>query len=367
MTITRRLGLAAVVLTAALAAALLLSSGPRSAPAASASARLPATFFGMIPQNLPSPADFNRMRRGGVDSFRFGINWNEVQPNPGTFNWGVPDTIIAGAARKSIAILPVLANSPDWATGSRTNLPVGNGSQITAWKTFLTEVVDRYGPQGQFWAQHGSGSADPVPYRPLRRYQVGNEPNFVFFATPPSVSRYAKLLRISEQAIHRADRTASIILAGLFAQPKGRQNIPAIEFLRRLYRVRGIKSLFDGVALHPYARSFEVLKPQINRLRAVMRSANDQRTGLYITEVGWGSGTDTAFEKGVRGQVKQLQGAFSLLKRKQRVWRIQEVDWYAFDDIEGSCNFCDSVGLFDINGNPKPAWFRYAKIAGGRP
>ena len=367
MSSTRRVSMPAFGVAAIFLCALVLVGGACADASSSKPARLPATFFGMIPQKLPSQADLKRMKRGGVNSIRFGFNWDGIEANPGQFNWGVQDLIIERAARANVSVLPVLAGAPDWA-GGRTHLPVDNTQQKSAWKNFVREAVKRYGPTGVFWNQNPS-----VPKRPIRRWQEGNEPNFFFFVADPSVANYASLVKITTPVIRSLDHGAKVYLAGLFAHPKNQvagqtsHNIPAVSFLNQLYKVAGIKSLFDAAALHPYATSFTQLKPDITGMRGVMKRHGDAKSGLLISEMGWGSGHGTAFEKGVQGQVKQVNGAYSLLKRNQKAWNLLEVDWYAFDDISGSCNFCDSVGLFNLAGKPKPAWFAFVKQTGGKP
>ena len=93
----------------------------------------------------------------------------------------------------------------------------------------------------------------------------------------------------------------------------------------------------------------------------------DAATGLYPTELGWGSGTDTAFEKGEDGQVDQLDRAFTILLNRRKAWHLRRIYWFSWKDRLGTCNFCDSVGLFRLDGTPKPAWFRYVEFAGGQP
>ena len=146
---------------------------------------------------------------------------------------------------------------------------------------------------------------------PIRTWQVWNEANFFYFAYPASPQRYAKLLKISSPAIKRVDPGAKVILTGLFGEPtaSGPKGMPAAKFLEILYRTPGIKSRFDGIALHPYAVDAETLEELVEELHEVTVENHD-RVPLYITEMGWGSQNDfkhVAFEQGIQGQVKQLK------------------------------------------------------------
>ena len=130
----------------------------------------------------------------------------------------------------------------------------------------------------------------------------------------------------------------------------------------------GIRHRFEGVALHPYAGSYQQLRPQIEEVRQVLRRNHDGRKGLWITELGWSSerpSRDDAFAVGWRGQARQLRGAFRLLRHNQRRWRIRRVYWFSVDDLDGSCNFCGGSGLFRSRSRAKPAWHAYVHFAGG--
>ena len=65
--------------------------------------------------------------------------------------------------------------------------------------------------------------------------------------------------------------------------------MPWWRFLRRLYEQPGVKRDFDFVALHPYAPGLRLMRRQIELARRIMATADDSRTPLAITEVGWAS------------------------------------------------------------------------------
>jgi hypothetical protein len=347
---------------------------------ASAAQALPANFWGAVPQSSLSVEQYQRVHQGGVDTIRLPINWAAVQPAEGAAcDWTATDSQVSEAARTGIDVLPFLAGVPVWA---ETLMPVGGGVLVPAhlpvkgkaragWLAFCTAVVARYGSNGSFWAEHPD-----VPFRPLRNWQIWNEPNFKFFVHKPNPTEYAQMVKISAGAIKSTDPKAKIILAGLFAWPKGgrtksgNHNWFAAPFLEGLYKVPGIATKFDGVALHPYSTKYQLLTPQIEEVREVLKKRHDAGTGIWITELGWSSEPKTpgnSFAKGMNGQAQQLRGAFSLLKKNQRKWRIQRVYWFSIDDYGAACNFCNGSGLFGAGFQPKMSWFEYVKFAGGTP
>lgn len=344
------------------------------AGAATAQARLPRGFFGIAPQTSVGVADAKRMRHGGVESIRVPVPWPTVQPAANApFNWSVLDEHVAVAARNGMDVLPSLGSTPRWLAGRETVLPISNRRQRRAWAAFLRAAVQRYGTHGQFWREHSRSSGDFVPRRPIRKWQIWNEENFFYFTTPASPARYGRLLKISHGAIKGADRRAEILIGGLFGNPKPRppRAMNSAAFLVRLYRIRGIKRTFDGVALHPYAADVGALRRLVERVRRVMIRNRDRRSGLYITEMGWGSQRNqrrVAFEVGWRAQARELRRAYGYLIRARRRLNLKQVYWFTWKDVQGACSFCDSSGLFRRGPRfkAKPAWHSFVALARGR-
>jgi polysaccharide biosynthesis protein PslG len=332
-------------------------------PPASAQA-LPRGFVGIVPQTPLGTEDLARMRAGGVETVRLPVPWSSIQRTASSdFDWSGLDFVVGEAARQRIGILPVLGTSPGWATGDWRRMPVGNGRQRRAWAAFVGAAAARYGTRGTFWAQHRPGSAEPLPRLPIKAWQIWNEENFFYFVRPVSTGRFARLLAVTRPAIKRADPRAEIVLGGLFGSP--RQGPPramdATTFLDRLYRSKRVKANFDAVALHPYAANVGDLRRQVEDVRRTMIRHGDRRSGLYITEMGWGSAYNpktVAFEVGLRGQARELRGAYRYLLSNRGRLRLKQVDWFTWKDLPGACNFCDSSGLFRRGARfkAKPAW-----------
>jgi hypothetical protein len=364
-----------------------------SAFAATASA-LPARFWGVVPQAAPNEEQLQRLHRGGVDSVRIPIDWSSLQPTRAAIiNWSGVDQLVEHAAKSNIEVLPFLTGAPTWAVPLATvpgtsgkapaHLPA-TGAAATAWRSFLQQVVERYGLNGEFWATHPA-----VPVHPIRAWQVWNEPNFKYFVARPNPVEYGKLVKLSFGAIRSVDPGAQVILAGLFSRPKeGRYvvvsghkkkvihptnpNFYAGYFLEQMYKGNpGIKSKFTGAALHPYTPAYKYLAEEIEEFRAVMSLNHDAGKGLWITELSWSSEPPNhsvnVFAKGVAGQARELKGAFTLLRSKAAKWKLARLYWFSVDDQVGACNFCGGSGLFAKGFVPKKSWFEYVKFAGGTP
>jgi hypothetical protein len=343
---------------------------------------LPRTFFGIAPQTELSDTDASFMKAGGIGSVRWPIDWALVQPKAkGGYDWSSVDPAVEAAARHGLTVLPFLYGTPRWLAAKETALPIDSGRARKAWLAFVNAAVERYGPEGEFWNEHAPAVAGtnyvlavPQP-TPIRTWQVWNEANFFYFAYPVSPSRYARLLKPTYGAIKAADPTAKVILSGLFGNPNegGKRGMDAVKFLEALYRVPGIKNYFDAVALHPYAFHVDELEELTEEVREVVVDNHDPATGLYITEMGWGSQNDpgvVAFEQGIQGQVRELRKAYGYLIANRNSLNLKATYWYSWKDNPEyvACSFCDSVGLFRAGGrfHPKPAWRAFVALTGGR-
>lgn len=364
-------GLTALVMVC-IAAAISLST-PGTAQAA------PRSFFGIVPQAILSEEDVEYMRAARIGSIRLAIGWDSAQPTRrGGFDWEGADREIATAARQGLRVLPFLTGVPRWLSHKTTKMPIDSARARQGWSAFVKAAVKRYGPEGEFWLEHSPAVAkDGIVIRrplPIRTWQVWNEANFFYFAYPVSVPRYARLLKLTSRAVKSADRRADVILSGLFGEPdeRGKRGMPAVDFLDSLYEVPGIQHFFDGVALHPYAFHVEDLEAMTEGIRDVVLDNHDPATSLYITEMGWGSQNDpniVAFEQGIRGQVRELKGAYRYLLGNRHRLNLKAAYWFTWKDSRYYCNFCDSVGFFReaVRYRPKPAWRAFVNITGGRP
>jgi len=354
---------------------------------ASAAQALPAGFWGAVPQHNLTAEQFQRLGRGGVESIRIPVGWPSVQPTKTSeFDWSGFDSQVEEAAKAGIKVLPFLSGAPEWAVPTKpvpgaggleasAHLPV-SGAARTGWVNFITAAVARYGPTGSFWSEHPG-----VPKRPIREWQIWNEPNFKYFIAKPNPAEYGQLVKISSTALHAADPGAQVVLAGLFARPKGARNPRtgkhkslnwyASDFINAMYHLTpGIKTKFNSAALHPYTIHAKELPGVIEEFREYLAKNHDGGKSLLVTELGWSSGKPShgnQFAKGPSGQARELRTAFTKLRNKQVAWRLKSVDWFSVDDAPGACNFCDGSGLFGEGFTPKPSWFSYVKFAGGTP
>lgn len=366
---------------------LVLTTTIFFATSASAAQALPGEFWGIVPQSSMNAERMQRLSRGGVETLRIPIGWPSVQPSQGgAFDWSGFDNQIEEAAKVNIRVLPFLSGAPEWAVPGKSvpgangltapaRLPV-SGAARSGWIAFLTAAVARYGPAGSFWSEHPG-----ITKLPIRQWQIWNEPNFKYFVAKPNPAEYGQLVKLSYNALQAADPGASVVLAGLFSRPKGARdhrtgkhkslNWYAGDFINVMYkRNPGIKTKFQGAALHPYTIYARELPEVTKEFRHFLAINGDGAKRLLITELGWSSGprnSGNLFAKGPAGQARELRIAFGQLRSNQARWKLKSIYWFSVDDQTGACNFCDGSGLFGEGFKPKPAWFSYVQFAGGTP
>lgn len=353
-----------MVVVAALAVVLISrSSGDDSGDA-------PDQLFGIASGHPLAETDLVKMVASKVSGVRFALDWAAIEGRPGSFDWKASDTVIGGLASHGIQPVPFVAGSPPWVSPIPTQPPLDSAADRSAWVRFLKAAVQRYGPQGDYWTdayeQQFPSNDGPVP---ITAWQIWNEPNLPHYYTPkPSPSGYAKLLELASKTITGQDPSAQVVLAGMpgYGKPD-----TAWKFLDELYRQPGFDGSFDVVALHPYARTVDQLRLEIEKLRSAMAEHGDQDTPLWLTELGWGSGKPNRFglNKGVEGQAQLLKESFQLIEDHRDEWHVPRLFWFDWRDpppgTPQACSFCSSAGLLANNGFPKPSWIAYTRFSSG--
>jgi hypothetical protein len=276
------------------------------------------------------------MARSGVAGARIGFYWTQGQRlGPGAVDFAPYDAPVLAAARQRIRVLPVVFSTPRWA---RTNPddPASPPRDPADYASFLTALVQRYGPRGSLWAEHPE-----VRPRPIRAWQIWNEPNLRgYWSEQPFAERYVALLRAARAALKAADPGGRAVLAGL---PNG------WDALRQIYRAGG-RDGFDVAAIHPYTARPTSVPRFLRETRRVMRRFGDRRKPLWVTELSWPAAKGRMVDPiGIstdeRGQARRLARGLSELARHRRSLRIGRVFWYTWMSAESTQSVFAWCGL----------------------
>lgn len=351
-----------VLLVALLA---LLAFGAVAAPA-SARRSVPQGWSG-VNVSVPSLGagaqannEWNRMVTTGVESIRTPFLWYKAQPYAGINDVppselpellkkyeidrkGVPtdysgtDSIVREAAGRGLTVLPTVLAAPEWAAQSY-NSQIRPPKDNRTYANYLVDLVGRYGPGGKFWRLNPD-----LPQRPVRTWQIWNEPNHKYFwpaANWPST--YTALLKISYQSIKQADPGARVVLAGLAAR--------AWDDLGRLYHVNA-RPYFDQAAIQVFTQKPRNVLTAARLVHDVMRKNHDGAKTWMWTEFSWPAARhrtrkhEPGFVVTPREQASRIREAYPLLAKASRSLKLSRVYWYTWIS-----SFQSKLDAFDYSG-----------------
>lgn len=342
----RRLRLPAVPLLAGLAATVVLFvpsaalAGPRQVPPGFMGVNLDGPLFTPL---VDQDRELAEMVRSGVESVRFGVFWNSIQPyrsfrdipkddhTPYVDEGGIPtdwrfvDDRLRQAAQYGLQVRPFVIGPPPWA--ERHPFAAGSPPKGTAtFARFMTQLVRRYLPRGPFWTSQPPGRRIRV-----RDWQIWNEENGpVYWSDANRLRDYTALLRASYQAVKRADPHARVVLGGLVG--------PSWLALRDLYRY-GARPYFDVLALHPYTDQIENVVKIIKLNRAEMHANHDDAKPITLTESSWPSALSArgagkrvrhGYETTESGQATKVRRVFGRIAAVRRALRVEGLSWYTW-------------------------------------
>ena len=356
----------AILLAAAVA---LLAAMPASAAAQRV---VPPLFYGVnwdgeIETNASDAVrdtENARMARSGVETKRLAFEWMRAQKRKGApFNHTKTDRAVRHAATHNIDVLPVVILAPKWAR-QYPNVGHSPPKSFADYTRYLRALIARYGENGTFWLENPL-----VPKRPIRHWQIWNEPHLQYQWSIPTGMDYApgygKLLRASYKAIKAEDPGATVVLGGISNE--------SWKYLQHMYDRGKIKGAFDVAALHPYTSKPDGVITLTKRFRIVLRRNGDGDKPLWITELGLPASkgeikSDNKLQTTDEGMASYLYRAYKLLVKNQSssLASVQRVYWYTWATIY-CCEQFRFSGLVEYDNKqtvtPKPALDQYTRSA----
>ena len=311
-----------------LLALLLLLAG---ATPAAAERRVPPGWLGVTvdgPVEARDAKEWKRMTRAGVETVRAAFFWSRLQPDSpdgsgASLNFESTDALAIAAARRRLALLPVVQWPPSWAA-VQPGVFASPPANLEAVRRIFAALVERYGPRGSLWREQPN-----VPRRPIRTWQVFNEPNLRgYWSVQPFEHDYVATLRAAASGIHAVDPGATVVLAGL-ANDSWRA-------LRAIYAV-GARGSFDAVAIHPYAGTVANVVRIVRYARRVMQTNGDGALPIWVTEFSWPATREMTAQPGWFGppltnaqQARRLDRTMRRLFAARDSLGIARVMWYTW-------------------------------------
>ncbi len=358
------------ILLAAFAAALLLA-----APADAAQPpRAPKGFHGVMwdraamdGRPVNRDAQWARMRRSGVESVRTVFSWAAAQPQAGTEpNFAETDAMVELAARNRVGLLPVVLYTPDWAA----RYPARHGTPPKFpedYAAFMGRLVQRYGPDGTFWTDHPG-----VPRRPIRDWQIWNEPHLDFYWYTPGdrwARGYVRMLKKARTAIRANDPGARVVLAGLADA--------SWKVLNTVYKAGGRRS-FDVATINIFTGRPGFVMAAARLTRRVMKRRHEGRKPIWVTETTFPAARGKVprpqqewqrrWYTTPRGMARRLTDLYALGAKNARRLGLRRIYWYTWaSSYSGRDELFDYSGLVRLKGDgtstPQPALRAYRRAA----
>ena len=332
-----------------------------AAPVAAGAAE-PAAGVYVLDEDFDAPDSAEAMhgaRNAGASEVRKDLLWRAIETRRGHFDWSAPDPVVAAAAVGGLDMVATLVTTPQWAVPAAAEGEPGifPPADVADFARFAAEAVKRYGPDGTYWSEHPD-----VVKRPVRAWQIWNEPNLTAFWRPaPDPFAYTRLLAAAAAAIRALDPGAEIIIAGM---PESLGGVAPGYFLSRVYAAGGASS-FDTLAVHPYAPDVASLLAGVHQMRGVADRSGDAETPLRVTEFGWATaGLPSLFTTDERTQANLLYETVLALRAAAPALRLKGFVYFKWRDHPKPADAPDiwpyHSGLLRMDGSAKPALEAFA-------
>ncbi len=207
------------------------------------------------------------------------LNWSEIEPRRGVFDWSSFDQMVSTAQANGITILPVAGYAPSWTTPESS----------TDYATFIAAAVARYGPG--------------APAN-LQWWELWNEPyySYAWSGKPGDPAAYARDVQAASQAAKEVAPTVKVLVAaedGDAAAAGGGWWTTSVDAY--FAAVPDLGKWIDGVAVHPYGDDPAVPVKEADGFRGTSGGWSFQRIDsiradfaahgvnvpFWITEIGW--------------------------------------------------------------------------------
>jgi hypothetical protein len=300
----------------------------------------------------PALAVLDRLASAGATWVRVDVGWSTLQPNgPGPFDmWYVDllDAVIEGAKQRGLKVIFDLWQTPSWASDS---------GHAYAPPRDPADFADAVGRAAQRWGDD------------VDAWEIWNEPNLDSFFEGTDPATYTALLCAAYPAVKQYDLDP-VLFGGLMYNDDA--------WLRKAYEA-GAKGCFDALATHPYVGPSDAAPdtPAVGAVwrlthtpavRAVMNQWGDNRKKIWVTELGWSSGPDSAgnpWDRAVtpQRQAQYLREAVDLIRNRYHY--VGPIIWYR--DVDGPTDhYQDGFGLLHPDLSDKPAMRAFEAETGAR-
>ncbi len=296
-----------------------------------------------INAHVPDSKTLQLIKAAGIQLIRIDINWYEVEPKRGVYDWSRIDAVVAQARKLGLEILGLLAYTPSWANGGKgINYPPDN---VEDWKRFVKAAVSRYRGKIKYW-------------------NLWNEPNVEEFWALDASAYVEKILNPGAEVL-KFTWPDAVIVGPEVTYLKG---FPSTwnMWLREILK-KGGKYWFDVISIHIYKSEGpeEIFKALLEgypeelmpSVMDVLEEEGVKDRPFWITETGW-STTSVSEEK----QAEFYKGFLQRMKQH----RLPAV--VVFYEIKDNPSpQAPKYGILRADYSKKPAYNAYAEFIANNP
>lgn len=291
----------------------------------------------------------------GVGWVRVGFSWKQIEPQPGQWDYSLPDTIVAQAQSHHLHLLVVLGNTPTWALAGPSSAAQGRDgppAHPSDFGAFARAMAARYRGVVCAWAVYNE------PWNTNKSWYNG---------TP---AQYAATLAAAYTAIHSTAPADLVMPGGVNCtftpnDSQAQRNNATFQALLTdpsypMDRYMDIEDIHIGHSTVASAQNMIDCTSE-----ALTRYGGTKR--LWITEFGYSSDPSTqllaAYHDGASSQAQYIRDvAPGVLK----LHGVDKAFWVYLIDNAAAANPQErSIGLLGADGTPKPAFAAYQQVIAG--
>src|ERR1700683_3730527 len=319
----------------------------------------PAMAFGIAASVADIPADqldseLSAIKALGVKWVRYDIEWDNIEPEPGQFEWEDYDRAVQAVQGHGLQSLAILDYTPAWARdGACSDTPMCGPANPADYAAFVAAAVARYGPMG------------------VHTWEIWNEPNIPeFFAQGANPDEYVALLKAADVAIKQKQPGSTVLTAGLSPAGSGGGSLSPVDFVNGMYAA-GAHGYFDALGDHPYTYPATAgTQPldawgQMTMIHGIMAAHGDAGKKIWITE--YGAPTDGPDPTDFVSEALQAQQVAVAVRLATSYPWVGAFFWYTYEDPGTSTDTEENFfGLVRADGSAKPALGAFEAAIAGR-
>lgn len=287
----------------------------------------------------------------GLNVVRIPLDWQEVEPQDGVFDWSETDSFVDQAASAGLGVLFTIRAISSWGTEEHTQATESTGYHSGSapqsnqqWAQFVGRLAARYQGDNVY-------------------FEIGNEVNSVAFWSG-SLEDYTTLLQTSYSAIKTANPDAIVLSAAMgcgitknITPDKRPQALANHDSWLAAILATGS---FDVVSVHNYyfpsgtVANGATFQGYLDHIKELMNDAGVADRPIWITEAGYISKPTNAGGRIDQSSPDQQATWLQQAYQQAAMSGVEKIFWMLLYDRDEP--YFGSMGLGDIHHNQRPAW-----------